>query len=393
MPAPDNLLLRYLRRLGAGSLMISVIIHVIILSIATVYVVSSVKEKREAKFQGGSSGPSGPPAQTEHRVQMARQQQNLSAINQRLAVDSPNASVSLPDLPDMPGFSGGGPALGGGFSGSGGDKGSGAGLGKGPTMPSFGFREAQPGGSLVGRFYDFKQLADGKPNPDLARIQPGPLAEKELNTFTQGSWNPSGLARFYRAPTTLYATQLFIPNMFATEAPKAYGVEKTVQARSWVAHYRARVSPPSTGIYRFVGGGDDFMVVRMDGRIVLDGGLFVVSPFKTDRPDKPAYPYEFTAPGNNLQKSRRGGCVVGNRMELRAGLFYNLDILIGEGPGGHFYTHLMFEKEGETYTKDPKGNPILPIFRLAASPAPAPNPIQPPFLDNGPVWRSLPPAP
>ena len=67
MPAPDNLLLRYLRRLGAGSLMISVIIHVIILSIATVYVVSSVKEKREAKFQGGSSGPSGPPAQTEHR--------------------------------------------------------------------------------------------------------------------------------------------------------------------------------------------------------------------------------------------------------------------------------------------------------------------------------------
>jgi len=389
---PGNRFLRYLRRLGAGSLLISIIIHVIVLLGATVYVISSVQEKRKASFQGGSgTGQPAASSMVEHRVQMSRQQQNLSAITQRLAVDSPNAAVSLPDLPDMPGFSSsGGPTLNGGLGGSG--IGSGAGLGRGPVMPSFGFREAQPGGSLVGRFYDLKQLAGihPKPNPDLSRLQPGPLAEKELNTFTQGNWSPVSLSRFYQAPTALYATQIFIPNITADEAPKAYGVEKTVQGRAWIAHYRGRISPPSSGNYRFVGGADDFMVVRIDGRVVLDGGLFNVSKFKSDRPDKPAYPYEFGGPGN-LQKERRGGLVVGQSMSLRAGLFYDIDILIGEGLGGHFYAHLFFEKEGETYAKDPGGNPILPIFRIADRPPPAASRVAPPFLPNSPVWRSLPP--
>ena len=137
---PGNRFIRYLRRLGAGSLLISIIIHVVVLLGATVYVISSVQEKRKASFQGGSgTGQPAASSMVEHRVQMSRQQQNLSTITQRLSVDSPNAAVSLPDLPDMPGFSSpGGPTLNGGLGGSG--IGSGAGLGRGPVMPSFGFR-------------------------------------------------------------------------------------------------------------------------------------------------------------------------------------------------------------------------------------------------------------
>ncbi len=390
-PSNDNPILRYLRRLGAGSLMISVVVHLIVLGGATMFVLSSVRPPRKASFQGGNGGtPAG--SSVEHRVQMSRKQPNLATLNRRLTVESPNASVALPDLPNLPGALGGGPGLKGNL-GSGGDLGSGAGFGKGPAMPTFGFREPQRGGSLIGRFYDFKQLA-GKspvPNPDLARLGAGPLAEKELNTFTRSTWNPSGLSRFYQAPTTLYATQIFIPNMEAGEAPKAYGVEKTVQGRAWVAHYRARVSPPETGTYRFVGGADDFLAVRMDGHVVLDGGLFAVSSFKTDRPNSPAYRYEFNAPGNNLQKSRRGGFVVGNAMSLRAGLFYDLDILIGEGLGGHFYAHLLVEKEGETYAKDGHGNPILPVFRLADSSVPGEKDNIPSAQKGGAVWRAMAP--
>ncbi len=390
-----NFFVRYLRRLGAGSLLVSVVIHLLLLGGATVYVVSSVQEQRKAQFQGGSgSGAAAPaPAMVQHQVQMAQQQPNLSSLNQRLMVDSPDAAVSLPDLPDMPGFSGGGPALGGDSGGFGGGSGVGAGFGKGPVMPAFGFREAQPGGSLVGRFYDFKQLASGsqvRPNPELARQGPGPLAEKELNKFTRGSWSSRDLAFFYQAPTTLYATQIFIPNIGADEAPKAYGVEKTVQGRAWIAHYRARVSPPQSGVYRFVGGADDFLVVRVNGRVVLDGGLFAVSAFKTDRPDSASYPYEFRAPGNHLQKSRRNGFVVGNTMDLRAGTFYDLDIVIGEGLGGHFYAALFVEKQGETYAKDRQGNPLLPLFRVADTPSPSANGGLPDFAPDGPVWRSLP---
>jgi len=388
MSASGNRFLRYLRRLGAGSLLISIIIHVIVIIAATTFVIQSVREERKANFQGGSGAGAPGPANVQHRVQMSRQQPNLSAVNQRLAVDSPNAAISLPDLPNMPGFSGGGQV--GSGKGIGGGSGVGAGMGSGPAMPMFGFREAQAGGSLIGRFYDFKQLAKATPNPDLARLNPGPLAEKEISTFTQGTWSATNLSKFYRAPEPLYTTQIFVPNMSADEAPKAYGVQKNVQGKSWIAHYRGRVSPPATGTYRFVGAADDFMVVRLDGRVVLDGGLFVVSKFKSDLQAR-GYPYEFSAGANSLQKSRRNGFVIGNRMELRAGLFYDIDIIIGEGLGGYFYAFLYFEQEGVTYAKDGHGNPILPIFRVADGPSPDKKAGIPPFMENGAIWRALPP--
>lgn len=389
MSDSGNRLLRYLRRLGAGSLLISIIIHVVVIIVATMFVVSSVREERKTNFKGGSGTTASGPPDVQHRVQMSHHQPNLSAVNQRLVVDSPNAVISLPDLPDMPGSSGGAGKLGTG-SGIGSGNGVGAGGGAGPSMPAFGFREAQSGGSLVGRFYDFKQLANATPNPDLARFGPGPLAEKEISGFTQGTWNAITLSKFYRAPDPLYATQIFMPNMLADEAPKAYGVEKKVQARSWICHYRGRISPPSTGSFRFVGGADDFMVVRIDGRVVLDAGLFTVSKFKSDLPQPRSYPYEFPAPGNNLQKSRRGGFVVGQRMELRAGLFYDIDIIIGEGLGGHFYSFLYFEQDGVDYAKDGRGNPVLPIFRVADAASPDRRTAIPPYMENGSVWRALP---
>src|SRR5438105_3827809 len=105
MSDSSNRLLRYFRRAGAGSFLISIVVHLILIGGATVYVVSSVREQRKASFQGGSTASPGPRKDVQHKVQMSHQQEKLSAVTQRLAVDSPNASVSLPDLPDTPGFS------------------------------------------------------------------------------------------------------------------------------------------------------------------------------------------------------------------------------------------------------------------------------------------------
>jgi hypothetical protein len=70
-----------------------------------------------------------------------------------------------------------------------------------------------------------------------------------------------------------------------------------------------------------------------------------------------------------------------------------MEILIGEQPGGHSGFCLMIEKEGVEYTKDSRGNPILPVFRLSSQKLITPPPGSgqyPPHLDNGPIWQSKP---
>jgi hypothetical protein len=115
MSASQNKFVRYLTRFGAGSMVISIIIHVFILGGATVFVVSSIQPQPKAKFQGG--GSSGAP-DVSHPVKMSNTQPNLESFNQRLTVDSANADIALPDLPSLgetgPGSLSSGGGLGGG---------------------------------------------------------------------------------------------------------------------------------------------------------------------------------------------------------------------------------------------------------------------------------------
>ncbi len=389
MSNSENKFVRYLKRFGAGSMAISIIVHVIILVSATVWVVSSVQPPRKPNFQGGGNNTSAPAVQ--HSVKMANTQPNLAALTQRLVVENASSSVTLPDLPTTGNTGPGSLSTGGGLSGGGtpgGGQGAGIGNLKAPIMPLFGFKEPPSTGTLVGRLYDLKQNRAKKPNPNLVKLGPGQLAIKEVSEFIKAGWTSSSLAEFFQAPTTLYATQIFVPTISADVAPKAYGVENEVQPRAWIAHYRGRVSPPASGIYRFVGAGDDLMAVRMDGRLVLDCGGAKGSAFKTDRTGtaKPSYNYSYDK--NNWLIATRGGFTVGNRMELKAGIFYDIDIVFSEGPGGQFCAMLLFEQEGVEYKKDATGNPVLPIFRIADN-STEPARSGPQFDRNGAIWRAV----
>ena len=65
-------------------------------------------------------------------------------------------------------------------------------------------------------------------------------------------------------------------------------------------------------------------------------------------------------------------------------------MLIGEQPGGRVFFSLLMEQEGAEYRKDARGNPILPVFRVADIPVTEPEKGQtfPPYEPNGPVWRA-----
>jgi len=239
-------LVRYIKRLGAGSMLISIIIHVVVILLATLGVVSSVQPKRKAMFKGGDDAG----AQVQHPVKMSNTQPHLDTLTKRLSVDTPIAAVALPDLPTTPDSGPSSPAL--NTNGASGPKG---GL-KGPVMPFFGFREAGKTGSLVGYLYDLKQTRDRKPNPVFQKmlatmkgIAPyDELLVKEVGSFIQSNWSPGYLqGKFYRCPTPLYAAQVFVPDTPADEAPKAFEAEKpcSPNAGSFTTAAAYRRPPPA----------------------------------------------------------------------------------------------------------------------------------------------------
>ncbi len=369
--------IRYLKGAGAGSMVISIIIHVVIGICATVWVVSSVKPQRKPSFQGGGNNTSAPAVQ--HSVKMANTQPNLAALTQRLVVENASSSVTLPDLPTTGNTGPANLSTGGGLSGGGtpgGGQGAGIGNLKAPIMPMFGFKEAPSTGTLVGRFYDLKQNPQHKPT-DMTL----PGYGKVVDEFLSRGWSDSVLSRYYQVAQTIYTTQIFIPLIRAEEGPKAFGQEKLIEPKFWLIRYKGKVAAPSNGSWRFWGYGGEVCCVRINGKTALVANHEDVKTPRTDW--KPSAP-----PG---QPAGSGRLVAGDWVELRAGQFVDIDILIGERGGGTFDCFLLIEKKGERY--ETAGEyPLFPIFQInpydtPVSKTPKSAPV---FAATGPVWRAIP---
>lgn len=82
--------------------------------------------------------------------------------------------------------------------------------------------------------------------------------------------------------------------------------------------------------------------------------------------------------------------VKGPAISATVGNCCDMEILIGEQPGGEFFADLLIEKAGTKYEKESHGSPVLPIFRLSDGKIPAlkSGEKMPPCLPNGPVWRA-----
>ncbi len=230
--------------------------------------------------------------------------------------------------------------------------------------------------ALTGTFYDLKQTRRKKPT----EISNGEY-QQVFRRFVSEHWRESILDDYFKGPQTLSATQIMIPSMSADEGPKAFGLEGSVQPSRWLVHYKGKVSPPVDGVYHFVGAGDDVMIVRFNGKVVLDRCWY--SQKDSDWRPQGNYDYGWS----NIP----GGFAKGDAIQVRAGQFYDMDVLIGEQPGGMVFACLLIEQEGATYRKDKSGAPILPVFRLADVPVPklARGQTLPPFEADGPVWKAV----
>ena len=370
------------QKLGGEGLTISLIIHLVLILIAAIWVIStvtdSVKKDPDSFSTGQGGGAAGDKAKQFKTRAQPKNPKSMAKNAARITSKSSTATISLPDLPTSSvaslntGMMGGGSSKGFG-GGSGGGIGSGMGVGRGNGrnfVSVFGSKTAVNG--LPGTFYDFKQNKAGKPTPMMGGAPEkfgdpsnGPaigLYNKEVNEFFDKGFAVSSLSNVFRAPDTLLASQIFIPPCPATEAPKAYGVDKECKPSRWIAHYRGAVKAPQTGKFRFVGSGDDFMAVRWNRKVALDsgyqqfltGGENVYKDFGNKKCDE-------THPSRTGKPMRAGPWI-----SITKDAEVPMEVVIGETPGGTFYAILCIE----VMAPNGKGEGNLKLFRLTSDELP-----------------------
>ena len=228
--------------------------------------------------------------------------------------------------------------------------------------------------SLTGILYDLKQTQERTPTG----VDVGSYITI-VDEFVSKGFSEDVLNRYYRTTRPVYTTQIYIPLMTADAAPKAFGVEKIVRPSRWIIHYKGQVSPPADGTYRFAGYCDDLMIVAVNGKVVLNGSRKQFQPL-------PHLPWKSPEPPGPA--AGNGSLVMGDWMPLTVAHPVDLDIIIGEHPGGQFCAFLSVQKEGETYEMI-GGKPVLPLFQVAPHPETPASKAGIEHLGPARIWKCL----
>jgi hypothetical protein len=235
--------------------------------------------------------------------------------------------------------------------------GPGSGAGAGSNASPFGSETSTGSVQFQGYLYDLKQTADLKPTG----LVPGTYHNK-LTQFVKANWNPSFLAQYYKSPTALNTSSIFIPTLSAMDGPKVFGVADKVQPNMYVIWYKTKAAPTQDGTYHFVGVADDILVVRVDGRTVLDGCLYPVDAgLRANETTYPLLNFRASCPPDNK-------LYVGAPFHVSAGQAVDIDVLIGEEPGGYSNYFLYMQRDESTYQPQSNGAPLLPVFQLDSNP-------------------------
>ncbi len=390
-------------------MVVSITIHAVFVILALSFVAVTVVIKPEQAFEAKSvKRPNIKLRQLQVPVNIKKPSQQPK-LRQTIVVKTPRPNVDI-RMPEIVGVKGGkGFGSGSGLSG----------LGFGFDLDLFGSSKSRgTGNEFIGHFYDLKQT----PQHELTPI--GKLAEENtydgeaqelytqaINKFIRSGMKASALKSFYVAPKQKFATSFNLPPMDASEAPKAFGVEAQVKPSYWICVYRGKIAAPADGKYRFVGFADDVLVVRVKRHVVLDaswpahigkitdwhssdensrkfqinrndfgevtGGdwnsMFqklsqgykagenfgsILSQIKT--PDGQSY----SAHGNYIAAANR--LVLGDWIDLKKGQRVDMEVLIGEIPGGAFGCRLLVQQKGVSYPmvdSDAGPRPVLPVFK------------------------------
>lgn len=282
---------------------------------------------------------------------------------------------------------------------------------------------ADENSTLTGRFYDLKQPVAAGARP-LSRHS----VVSFIHDFMASGWDQSKLEQYYSPEVELAAPYFYLPRCKASYAPEAFNCnqgnqKKQVRPQDWVVHYTGIVTAPESGTYRFVGMGDDTIVVRFNEDIVLESGWTIPSRNHMTLGTKRDYQAQITSeaggcalyqyPSTPHWNNVLGGIASGRTFKVEQGMQYPIEILISEIPGSEFGYCLLIEKvEGESAAHGqfaPGQSPTLALFRTNATTPDLAEieealkkdgkdytvslPLEvPPFAEDSPIWVAVPTA-
>ncbi len=320
---------------GAPSgFVISLLVHVAAFLLAGLLVVFNVVKKEEKQFVP-------PPPVERPKMKLKKPKvkvKKTSKPKQTTRIVTKVQKATMPDI-QLPELSGMDEGLLGGISGF-------------EIMPDLGevtlFGGGQSiGNDFVGTFYDFKRDRSGRP-----RIMDDSTYIDEVARFIRGGFKVSRLAKFYRSPKKLYATSFMVPTVKSSVAPAAFGED--TGGWCWLVHYKGQLVHKDGITFRFWGQGDDILIVRVDGKIVLNASWPDTQEIYSNWQNSDAKNRTYRL-GNNFS-------VVGDWITLEPGVPLDMEVVGGEAPGGEFDMMLVVEEKGVDYETNMQGGPILPMF-------------------------------
>lgn len=209
--------------------------------------------------------------------------------------------------------------------------------------------------ALTGRFYDLKLPLDEKKAKPLYREK----VVQFIRNFMDSDWDPEMLEQYYSPKVELAAPYFYLPRCKASYAPKAFRCnegeqEKEVKPLAWLVVYSGEVKAPKSGHFRFIGMGDDSLVVRFNKKVVLESGWSIPSKGEMALGTSREYQDFISSPkgGGALYKyeetphwnSKLGGIQAGQKFHVKEGETYPIEIIISEIPGSEFGFCLLIEE-------------------------------------------------
>lgn len=376
------------QRLGGGGLLVSLLVHALLILLFGAWVISTFTDKAatdSGTFATGAGGGAAGQRIIDCKLpNLSKKVPKIEKSTTRITSKSSTNSLALPSLPTQ-GVTGdiGGPMSGGVSKGLGGGLGGGIGTGTGVGVGAarnfvslFGAKMGT--GGLLGEFWDIKMDKAGKPIP-----HPGPIGDYGYSAAAMVEYlgaiesvirmngdTSRALQRYFKAETTLVSSTFVHPYMLASEAPKAFGVEKEVKPVHWLAVYSGKASAPFTDEFRFAGGCDNVIVVLVNGKLVLDGSRRYTQAAPAEKyytKWKPSTPPIPGAPTGVL-KTFNSEVVWGDWVRLRKGEKFDITIILGES-GGVYAAGLMVDWKGAPWNKSGQPPPpggLPPVFQVGA---------------------------